>query len=39
MPPLEALGHVLCWVASEMARIKPVQGAQDGARTPSPKAG
>jgi hypothetical protein len=39
MPPLEALGHVLCWVASEMARIKPAQVAQEGARAPSPKAG
>ena len=27
MPPMEALGHVLCWVASEMARIAtPRQG-------------
>ena len=29
MPPMEALGHVLCWVASEMARIRTEQCPQD----------
>jgi hypothetical protein len=38
MPPMEALGHVLCWVASEMARIRTAQGAQGGAQTALPKA-
>lgn len=38
MPPMEALGHVLCWVASEMARIKTGQGPQSGTPTPLLKA-
>ena len=37
MPLMEALGHVLCWVASEMARIRTAQGSQ-GAQTALPKA-
>ncbi len=32
MSPLEAFGHVLNWVACEMARVKPGQGPQS---TPS----
>ncbi len=35
MPPLEAFGHVLNWVASEMARIKTGQGPQSTASTPT----
>jgi hypothetical protein len=37
MPPMEALGHVLCWVATEMARIKTGQGPQSRTPTPLPK--
>lgn len=37
MPPMEALGHVLCWVASEMARIRTAQSPQ-GKSTALPKA-
>jgi hypothetical protein len=37
MSPMEALGHVLCWVASEMARIRTAQGPQ-GTPTALPKA-
>ena len=39
MSPMEALGQVLCWVASEMARIKTAQEPEDNASTQSPKAG
>ncbi len=28
MPPMEALGQVLCWVASEIAHIKAEQATQ-----------
>ena len=37
MPPMEALGLVLCWVASEMARIKTAQDAQGGTPTSLPR--
>lgn len=39
MSPMEALGQVLCWVASEMARIKSAQDPEDTAPTRSPEAG
>ncbi len=38
MSPMEALGQVLCWVASEMVRIKTAQGPEDTASTLSPEA-
>ena len=38
MPPMEALGQVLCWVASEIAHIKTEQATQDAPAT-STKAG
>ena len=39
MPPMEALGQVLCWVASEMARIQTVQGPEATALAPPSEAG
>ena len=39
LPPMEALGHVLCWVASEMGRIGSGQDPQGGEAAPAPRAG
>jgi len=39
MPPMEALGQVLCWVASEIAHIKTEQATQIEAPASSTKAG
>ena len=39
MSPMEALGQVLCWVATEMGRIKTLQGPEDTAPTPLSEAG
>ena len=39
MPPMEALGQVLCWVASEIAHIKTEQATESDAPAPSNKSG
>ena len=39
MPPMEALGQVLCWVASEIAHVKTEQATQSDASASSTKAG
>ena len=39
MPPMEALGQVLCWVASEIAHIKTEQATQSNAPASSTRAG
>ena len=39
LTPMEALGHVLCWVSSEMGRIGSGHGPQVGEAAPAPKAG
>ncbi len=38
MPPMEALGQVLCWVASEIAHIKTEQATQSDMPASSTKA-
>ncbi len=39
MSPMEALGQVLCWVASEMARIKTSDCPEDTASNPLSEVG
>ena len=39
MPPMEALGQVLCWVASEIAHIKTEQATPSDAPGTPTKAG
>ena len=39
MPPVEALSQVLCWVASEMVRIKTAEGQVSSAQVSSSEAG